>query len=316
MLSILRPMRNLCLFTGLATALALTQSPAQAQEALKKEPCFLWKISSKSNSIHLLGSMHVVKADMFPLPAEMEDAYAKSGSLVVEVNTEKIDQAAMLKLVKAKGMYPPGESLSKSVSKETMDSLREYCTRKKLNAANLEPFRPWMVKMTLAVVELQAQGHSTDGIDKHFLKKAAADKKNILEMETAEEQLDLFASFPPQLQEKLLAKTLTDLAGIKELMEKLTSAWKSGDLKAMEKASFGDPAKTSPETKTMLVKMFDERNVKMAEKIEGYLNGKDSCFVVVGAGHLVGEQGILQLLRNKGFQIEQVMRVPVRIKGG
>jgi uncharacterized protein len=274
----------------------------------KAEHCFLWKVSSKTATVYLLGSMHVVNAGFFPLPKEMEDAFANSKVLVVEVNTEKLDQAKLQELVQQRGLYPAGQKLSTSVSQKTMDAVRQYSAKMGMDEASIESLRPWLLGVLVSVTEVQAQGLDADGIDKHFIKKASADNKPVRELETPETQVELLAGFTPELQEKMLAKALADVDRIKGEVEKVTAAWKAGDAKAMEEVMLTNPVKRFPEAKAVLEKVFDERNVKMAEKIEKMLKGTESCFVVVGAGHLVGQKGIIKLLEDKKYSVEQVKR--------
>ena len=235
-------MRSICerfrffyLFAVLLGAAALV-GHADGQDGNKKEPdrCFLWKVSSKMNTVYLLGSMHVAKKDLFPLAKEIEDAFAGSKTLVVEVDTEAIDQAKMQKLVLQQGLYPAGETLSKNLPKKTMDALEKYCAKRGIKVETLEPFRPWMAYLLVTVGELKAMEMSEEGIDKHFLKQAKTRKKPIVELETAEAQLQLFSELTPDLQEKLLAKTLADIGELKTQMEEIVTAWKAGDAKTME----------------------------------------------------------------------------------
>jgi uncharacterized protein YbaP (TraB family) len=296
-------------FAGLLGAVALAgHAAAQAGAKKEAERCFLWKVSSKTNTVYLLGSMHVVKPDFFPLPKEIEDSFAASKTLVVELDTEAVNQAQMLKLVFQHGKYPAGETLSKNLSKKTKDALDEYCAKKGMKLEALESLRPWLVNLLLSVGELKAIGMSEDGIDKHFLKKAKADKKPIVELETADAQIKLFADLSADLQEKLLAKTLAEMGDLKGEMEKIDAAWKAGDFKAMDEIMLKSTLKRHPETKALMVKMFDDRNAKMVERIEVMLQGKEPGFVVVGAGHLVGDKGIVKLLEDKKYPVEQVKR--------
>jgi uncharacterized protein YbaP (TraB family) len=306
--------RRISILTALLVALALAAAPARGQPK-DGDKLFLWKATSKTNTVVLLGSMHLASKAMYPLPAEIEDAFAGSKTLVVEADIEKLDQVKIFKFIKEKGMYAGGETLSKSLSKTTRDSLDAYCAKKGMKAATLDPMRPWLAYMMLATLEAKAAGHSEElGIDKHFLKKARAGQKSIVELETADSQLEMFAGFSPELQEKLLAMTLEKAGKVKETLEKITAAWKTGDAKTMEKAAMGDPAKRDKESSAVLEKMFDERNVKMVDRIEGFLKAKDQYFVVVGAGHLVGPKGIVKLLEAKGYQVEQVRRAAVKKK--
>src|SRR5581483_6035645 len=289
--------------------------PLGAQQDSGKEPGhrFLWKATSKTTTIYLLGSLHVVTKDIFPLPKEIEDAFADSKKLVVEVNAVGLDQQKLLEMTVKKGTYPKGETLSKNVSKETLDLLEKHFAGKKdVKLAALDPLRPWFLTMLLMAEELRESGFSQEGIDHHFMKKAKAQKMPIIELETAGAQLDLFAEMTPALQDKMLAKTLKEAGSMKNQMAKMIAAWKAGDAEAMTEAVVRDPVKRFPESKPVMVKMFDERNVKMLEKIEVMLKGNETCFVVVGAGHLVGEKGLLKMLRDKKYTVEQMKRAPVK----
>jgi len=298
-------------------AVLLTSLLAGAHQDTKAEPdcCFLWKATSKTTTVYLLGSLHVAKPDLFPLPKAIEDAFADSRKLVVEVNVEGLDQLKILQQTFEKGMYPKdkGETLSKAVSKETLKLLEKYCAEKKeLKMAALEPMRPWLLTMLLMAEELKASGFSEEGIDKHFLKKAKTQKKPIMELETAGAQLDLFTQMTPEVQDKMLAKTLTEAGSMKNQMEKIIAAWKAGDAEAMTETVLRDPVRRHPESKAVMVKLFDDRNAKMVEKIEGMLKDNETCFVMVGAGHLVGEKGIVKLLQDKKIEVEQVKRAPAK----
>lgn len=300
----MRICKNIAAIAVLVSAALLVSARGQDKQP---ERCFLWKASSKSCTVYLLGSMHVAKPELFPLPKEMEDAFAESKKLVVEVNVDAIDQAAMLKLTFEKGLYPAGQTLSKNLSKDTLALLEKYCADKKtLKAAALDPMRPWLVSLLLTVEELKASGYSDEGIDKHFLKKAKAQKKPIVELETAGAQIDLFASMTPELQDKVLAKSLSEAGSLKSTMDKMVAVWKAGDAKAMDETILRAPVDKHPEFKPIMAKMFDERNAKMTAKVEEYLRGNETVFVMVGAGHLVGDKGIVKLLQDKKYKVEQL----------
>lgn len=305
----------LLLVVSLSTVL-LAQAPARGQDTGKgQEKCFLWKVTSATNSVYLLGSVHVAKADFYPLPAEIEDAFARSKFLVVEVNTAKIDKAKMQKLVMEKGQYPSGETLSKNLSKETMGQLRAYCDKRKIKVEQLEQFRPWFVNANVVQIEMKASGLSGEkGIDKHFLEKAKDAEKPVRELEMLEGQMELLAGRTPELQEKILSITLAETGELKGRFEKMMAAWGAGDAEAMEELALRAPLKRHAAAKLVQEKTIYARNGTMAEKIEGYLKGNESCFVVVGALHLVGDQGIVKLLERKKYQVEQIRRASAKKK--
>lgn len=142
------------------------------------------------------------------------------------------------------------------------------------------------------------------GIDKHFLSKAEGTKK-VLELESLDYQVDLLSGFSDQDQELLLVYTLDDLRILEQELEKLTRAWTTGDTKGVESIltrSVSEDKRLS----SVFEKVVYERNRKMASRIEDFLQTKESYFVIVGAGHLVGDRGIVEILRTKGYGVEQL----------
>lgn len=290
----------------LVAALCLTTAFAKEDAP---ERTFLWKISSPGNTLYLLGSIHVATDDFYPLAPEIEDAFAKAKNLAVEANVDAEGvQAKMMKIMMDKGTYKDGATLSTKLSKTTLDLLKDWAAKNNMPFANFEPLRPWALSMTVTMLEVQKLGFKPElGIDIHFL-HAAKDKKTIVELESLEAQAGMLADFSDDMQDKFLLSSLTDLDDMKEKFKKCADAWKKGDAKTVSDFLLEEGVKKHPELKPLFEKMFDERNVAMTEKMDGYLKGTDSYFVVVGAGHLLGEKGVVSLLQKKGYKAEQVVK--------
>jgi uncharacterized protein len=294
-------------YLGLLLAVCAGPVLAQGRGPKDGQPLFLWKATSPTNTVYLFGSVHVGEKGLYPLPAEVERAFARAKALVLEVDVTKVDEAALLRLIVDKGSHPNGQTVWKELSKKTAARLKKYCAEKKLPLDKLEKFRPWMIYLALYELEVKDLGLSEQyGIDSHFAVRAKKARLPVLELETAEAQINLLAGFPPELQEKLLSETVEG-SHTKDMTRKMIAAWKAGDVKTMEEEVLRAPVKEDKAFKPVLEKMFDERNVEMAKKIAGYLEKKgEPYFVVVGAGHLVGEKGIPQLLRARGYKVEQL----------
>jgi len=297
-------------FAAALAAVALLPGGALGQQS---EKCFLWKVTSKTPTVYVLGSMHLGHPSLYPLAKEIEDAFANSKALAVELNIEKLDQDKLKELTVKKVTYPDGESLSKSISDKTMDLLKQFCEQKKLKVENFDRLRPCGVWLALSTLTGTApkDWSAAEGIDFHFMEKAVVADKQILELETIESSL-WPADLSAELQEVMLAKLLADgLSGVTFPWADMGDAWKKGDVDAVEKIAIGDDVKRTPAYQGVIDKMYYERNVKMAEKIEGYLKGSETVFVAVGAGHLVGPKGIVPLLRGKKYEVTQVTRPAV-----
>ena len=291
----------------LATALA---GPAQAQRATAaKEPgrLFLWKATSKTNTVYLLGSIHVANEAFYPLPAEVEKAFADSKVLAVEVDLTKVDAAGVQGALLQKGMYPGAETIGKHVPKETLERMREYFSNRGMIPDAMEKFRPWALAVTITMLEVQSHGYeSALGIDKYFTDRAGSRK--VVELESADEQVNLLSSFSAKQEAEFLAATLDSAAETKDLMDRMVALWKAGDAEGLEKLTIEEPLRERPDLRGVYAKMFDERNEKMAKKVDGFLKGDQPHFVVVGAGHLIGPKGVVKLLEKKGYHLEQVKK--------
>jgi uncharacterized protein YbaP (TraB family) len=142
------------------------------------------------------------------------------------------------------------------------------------------------------------------GIDRYFLEKAA-ERKKILELESLEYQFKLFSGLSEKDQQSFLLYILKDIKVLEQELDQLIKAWTTGDEKKIELIM----TKSIKEDKRLVPiyeKLVVERNRKMVSKIAEYLKEKETFFVIVGAGHLVGNQGIIKLLKGKGFLLEQL----------
>jgi len=265
---------------------------------------FLWKVRSKKGTVYILGSIHFLKKDIYPLNKEIEESFEKSSNLVVEANVNDVGKIDIEKLI-GKAMYQGDETLENHLSKETYELLRNELGQLGVPIDLVNKQRPWFLALTLTSLELIKLGYDpAAGIDMHFLGKATGHKK-ILELESLDYQINLFSTFSDREQETFLLYTLKDLHTLDREADSLLSAWMSGDSKALEsilsKSAEGDSRMSS-----IYEKILYERNKNMVSKIEGFLKTGESCFVVVGAGHLVGNRGIIEMLRRRGYIVGQL----------
>ncbi|HZD96528.1 MAG TPA: TraB/GumN family protein, partial [Candidatus Sulfotelmatobacter sp.] len=147
---------------------------AQAQVAVPAQPkprrFLMWKATSSAATLYLVGSIHVGDKSMYPLPAEVESAFAAAKILVVEINIKNIDHMKSMELIQKHGMYAGDDSLSKHLSKETSAALDDFCSKHHLPRAGVEQLRPWVVAVTIAALSWQEAGEDPSlGIDMHFL---------------------------------------------------------------------------------------------------------------------------------------------------
>jgi hypothetical protein len=260
------------------------------------------------NTVYILGSVHSATSDLYPLNEVIEDAYDLSKTLVVEIDIINTSQEEAAQLLMEKGMYLPGDNLKKNISDNLYFQLSERLMEFDdsgilLNTMTL--FEPWVVAITIADLDYIELGYDVEyGIDVYFLNKAESDGKDILELESAEYQLDIFDSLPDELQIMLLEDAVENPITEEEL-ERVFDAWNTGNITTMEEIVFGG-INENPMFRSLNEKILDERNVRMVDEIEGFLEDDDIYLIVVGAGHLVGENGIINLLAKKGYKVRQL----------
>jgi len=265
---------------------------------------FLWKVQSKTGTAYIIGSIHAYKSELYPLPKKMEDVFDKSDALAVEANVNEAKPESMMTMING-ALYNDRTMLEKHLSRETYEMTIQKLKELGLPLEIFQNTKPWFVALTLTSMELQKLGLSPEyGIDNYFLKKAE-NRKRVVELESIDYQVNLLNSFSDAEQELFLVSAFSDLELLKGEINEILKAWNQGDTKTMESfvsKSLQDDARMLP----VYEKLIFNRNKNIASKIEGYLKTKEHYFVVVGAAHLVGKDGIIEILKKKGYLVEQL----------
>jgi uncharacterized protein YbaP (TraB family) len=203
----------------------------------------------------------------------------------------------MVALVQQYGMYAGDDTLSKHISKETSALLDEFCTRYGMPRAGVEKMKPWMVSTLVAVLPMQKAGADPmGGIDMHFMKQVK-EPQRIDELETSELQMSILSAGTDEEQNLALNYDLKHADDVKAM----EAEYLAGDMDAILKRIWDTPSRK------MMERMLDGRNPKMTEKIEAYLKGRDTAFVVVGAAHVIGDKGIAHALESKNYKVEKIV---------
>ena len=268
---------------------------------------FIWKITSDNSEIYLLGSVHAANPDIYPLDTTIEQAFALADNLVVEVDITQVDPTYTAQLLFEYGTYPSGNTLKDNIPEDIYIQLEENLGRMGVNIITLDMFRPWVFTTIIEEIQIQETGYSTEyGIDLHFIEKTWEDDKPVIELETAEYQIELISSLSDELMILIIEDSL-DNPATKEDMDMLFQAWRNGDVTEFESITF-KAFVDNPELEPFLERMFYERNYNMAEKIEEFLADEGIYFIVVGAGHLVGDEGLINLLSKRGYETVQLTK--------
>lgn len=263
---------------------------------------FVWQVSSDTAIVYLVGSIHFADKSFYPLRPEIEKAFAGCNNLVVELNVNKVDADVYNSLLSKKGVYKDGKTIKDVLSEKTWLQLQKRLNLLSINYDAVKNYRPGVLVLTLSAMQAMQMGFDPLlGIDVHFLLEASQQEKNIVELETLEQQINLFLNVPDG--ELLLQESLYSLDESESMMADMVRYWKQGDEAQMVKLLFEDAIEDYPAFGEIYDRLFYERNRQMLSKINAMLNQKSaekSChFVVVGAGHLIGEKGIVNALKEK-----------------
>ena len=262
----------------------------------------LWKVTAEGSErvIYLGGSIHILTEEDHPLPIAFETAYRACDELVLEIATSKEPGSDTLAL--QKGMYGENGKISDDLSPEMFKKLVQYLKEAGLPKTAMDGFRPWMASMTISITEIMKLGGRPDlGVDTFFESKAIEDKKVISALETTEFQIGLFTNLSKEDQEKMLLSTLKEVANIEKDFPKMVKAWREGDDSMVEEI-INESMVGSPNFREELL---DKRNVNWAKKINDFMKGDRDKMVIVGAAHLVGEKGLVKLLRDAGLKVQR-----------
>lgn len=267
---------------------------------------FLWKVSDHDSEIWLLGSLHLATPKLYPLAPVIETAFAASEALAVELDIEhdstmrEVAQEMLLG-----GMYGFQDSLGAHIPAPLLNRLDHFARSWNIPTAPLRRLRPWLITIQIGQLALQKAGLDPSyGVDRYFLQKARQRKMPIQALETVSMQASLFRNLPDSLQGTLLEWTLNEADSLTTTLDTLLLAWSRGDTLAMEQFALGGPLAT-PRFQAFYHNLYTKRNQRMAIRAESYLRQNRKYFVVVGSAHLVGPEGVPNLLRKRGFRVEQ-----------
>ena len=284
----------------LAAIVALLQlAPLHAQPTRN----FIWKVSAPGGALYLVGSVHLLTKDYYPLSPALETAFKDSNLLVEEADLGEMEAPASQFKLLSRGLLPGDQSLDRVVSPATYALVAKRISDLGMPIEPLKRFKPWMLALTLVQLEWQKAGFDASlGLDKHFYDRAKIDGRAVQGLETVDYQLSLFDGMTMQEQDRLLAESLKDLDKERASALRLTDAWKAGDATAVERIVLDD-VKDDP---LMYQRLLVNRNRNWLPQLDALLTRNGRAFVVVGAAHLVGPDGLLAMLKAKGYKVDQL----------
>jgi uncharacterized protein YbaP (TraB family) len=263
----------------------------------------VWAIRGPHSTLYLAGSVHLLPANDSTLPPGFAHAYADSKRLVMEMDLGKIDPLAVASWMMEHGALPRGTSLRSILGEQRYTRVSSVAADLGVSTEILDTQAPWVVGLELTDLEYLHQGFDPQqGVEEQLVRRAENDGKPTAGLETLSEELGGLEALSREDQVRMLDQTMDELKDSQEEMREILAAWRSGNaaklatLLSSEYSSF--PALYRP--------LVTERNQRWLPQIEQLLKGDDNCMVIVGSLHLVGDGGLLDLLRKDGFAPTQL----------
>lgn len=280
-----------------AMLLAACTGPALAANP----PAF--EIRDGQQHIILLGSVHLLDAQSAALPEIFRASIDRADRVIFELAPEQLDPMLIQQLAMQYAIDPEGRTLTELISADSWSEIRQHTERAGLPLDALRAFEPWMVLLQLQAFHFASRGFRAEfGIEHQVRELAEARKLATGGLETAEEQLRFFDELPLQLQERYLLKFARDLDDSEKFLRELVDKWRRGDLDGLEVAIM----KESRENAEVMQVLLASRNHRWVESISNYLREPGTEVVVVGAAHLVGDEGLPALLEQAGYDVTRL----------
>lgn len=280
--------------------------PAAATPLRASPRPLLWKVSDADNAVYLLGSFHLLKASDYPVSSDIEDALEAASRVVFEVTPEQLhDPANTEKFLQAAG-YGDARTLSGVLPAGMRAQLAALMATQGGTVEQLDAYEPWFVNLSLVLGLAQAMGFSPQqGLDEYLMSRAAAGGKPTGGLESIETQLAALESSPMAEQIKGLADFLDRPQEMPEMLADMHDAWREGDIVRLEALSSAEMREHTPETYQVVIV---DRNNAWTPQLKTMLDGADTSdtLVVVGALHLVGDDGVVEKLRAHGYTVERI----------
>jgi len=263
----------------------------------------VWVASSGNSKVYLGGTVHLLRPGDYPLPEEFEQAYQDSQRLFFETDVSSMNDLAVQASMLQQLTYNDSRSLRSVLDEEAYNALSSYLASVGMPLMMMEKFKPGLVVSTLQILEFQKMGFTPQGVDVYFSNRAISDAKVVGELESVQAQIDYIASMGEGNESEFILLSLDDLEEISTSMEDLVTAWRQGDMDTLSSLFVEDMRIESEELYNSLLL---ERNLNWLPAIEAMFQEDGTEFVLVGAAHLVGRDGLLSLLEDKGYEIRQL----------
>lgn len=267
----------------------------------------LWEVRSGENTVYLFGTIHVGKADFYPLPEYVQSAFAASDVVALEVDPAD-EQAAVAAAMAA--MYTPPDNIGNHLDAQLLAGVIEVCAGYGIPFEQIRQVKPYLLMFMLTALEYQRLGYSPEkGLENHLAQRSQSNGKDIVALESMAEQMQVLDRLSPDLQTAMLQIAVDEISNdeVEGLVTEMIMAWRTGNMDKLGQVLLAEERRLPPAmAKEFHQRFLTERNVAMIQKIERMLLQGGKAFVAVGAMHMVGGDGIPAMLAAKGYEVRSL----------
>lgn len=267
---------------------------------------FLWELNGPEGEFYLMGSFHYMPEDSYPLDDVIYSRLEDADLLAVEVDITEVNQFELQQFVMEEAFLGEGRELKNKVSPDIYNEIIDIAGRHGITEEEMNNFAPWYASQITADFALEEIGlGAAEGVDYHMMERAEEKDKEIIELETMIEQMELMSEMDLDIQRAVLEDAIRELEYDLNRIKEIVAAWQKGEVEPVREFVF-DRRDESPEMEKYYKKAFDYREIEMKDNIISLLEDNKKPFVVVGSGHVINEVGLLHLFEERGYEIKQL----------
>src|SRR5262245_55301434 len=275
---------------------------AVAGAARAQDKSFLWRVQSDKSNIYIFGSVHFLKKEKYPLNKTIKKAFYSTHKLVLENDLKSEDAGAIQGVTLEKGINRD-RTLQQSVSLDTYSLAKKRAQELGIDIRALSPLKSWVVALTMTALQLQKLGFDPNyGVDRYLAERAVKSGKEIVGLETVAFQIGLVDQLAEIDQESMLRQSLKEMDLFDKGLDQIVRAWSTGNVTTLERLLLSGMREYPAVYQTIIV----DRNRRWVRQIEKMIEQGESALIAVGAAHLVGKDGVIELLRARGYIVEQM----------
>ncbi len=276
-------------------------SKAAPGDVAGKDRGAVWVVEGKQGGrLYLCGTIHLLRDEDYPLAAVYDIAYEQSEELILELPPGAGQSPELAQRMAELGRLAAGERLVEKVGEKDWERVQEWAGKRGLGQELVAGLRPWYLSLLMVALEYQRLGASADqGVEQVYEERAKADGKPGKGLETVEFQLQLFAGMSAEQEKQILQQTLDEIESVEVEFERMIRFWKEGNMDELQGLLMREAERYPDLMEAFLV----ARNRAWLPQLEAVLAEQRRAMVLVGAGHLGGAGGLLDLFEKQGYRV-------------